>query len=367
MSIKQVLYIASYENVRFKGGIYTIANKVIEHSDFFYQSGVELHFISSCQIARDIKNVGKLSFDNIRNLKMLWLTVKKELRNNSIDLIYINTSNSHAFLKDVWLCKQIKQKFGIKTLLHVHFSRVSQILPKPFLFRELTKFWLKHYVDSLVVLNNFTLSEFKAIQYNGTIEVIPNFFIEEETRKQSNDGILKLLYLGTIDKRKGFDKCLAIIKKLKDENVGVTLNVAGNWLNEKFKIQMLKEIEKLELQDEITFHGFLEGEGKRRLVRESECLLLLSKAEGMAMAMLECMEAGLAIITSKSPENKEFFIDSSIQLYDIDTTEAICEQLMLYANSKKLLSSIGFESKRIASDYTLNKFLNRSVKLMTSV
>ena len=367
-SLRNVLYIASYENVRFKGGIYTIAAKVIAHTKDFADQGVKLSFLSSCQIPRKLSKVGRLSMQNIQNALLVRAKIKEQLITSSIDTVYINTSNSIAFLKDVWLCRIVKKRSKAKTILHIHYSDIEQILPSNSVLKAICKVWLHRYVDHIITLNSYTKEQFESNFKNLKISVIPNFStIELGYTKREDHSVLRLLYLGTIDLRKGFNKCVLIARQLLEQKVNFKLTVAGTWLDADFKREMTGRIDELGLGEAIHFAGFVDEEAREKLLKQSDCLLLLSQNEGMSMALLEAMSSGLAVIASDIPAHQDVFGNTAIHLVIMEDIEGITHKLVAYAKDISVLIQDQQTCYKLSHQYTFDKFVNRTVTAIQSV
>lgn len=361
--MKNVLYIASFENERFKGGIYTIAKKIIENAFIFSSNELKLDFLSSCQIKRSINAAGKLRIENIQNLLVLRTKIREILTAGNVEVVYINTSNALAFMKDALLCNWIAKMSDVKIILHIHYSSIHKILPSNLLLKSLTLKWLRKSVDHLVLLDHSTLSDFREV-YGGQISYLPNFFSENYLADRSSTK-LRILYLGTIDKRKGFDRCLDAVSILEQNNVDFEFNVAGLWTDEAFKSQMQKRLRNSSLSEKINFRGFVNGENKKTLMENSDCLLLLSQAEGMSMSLLECMNAGIAAICSDIDTHKELMSSQSdLETFSLKKIDSIADKLMAYSSSREKIIEDGEKCRKIASQYSLDNHLQRCIAII---
>ncbi|MCJ7790064.1 MAG: glycosyltransferase family 4 protein [Candidatus Atribacteria bacterium] len=104
---------------------------------------------------------------------------------------------------------------------------------------------------------------------------------------------LNLLFVGRLEERKGLlflINSLAIYKKIfKEEFI---LNIVGKGDNRKYK----DVVKKLNLEEEITFQGYLSDEELNNYFRNSDIFIIPSQMEGFGLTILEAIQFGIPII-----------------------------------------------------------------------
>ncbi|HIJ83678.1 MAG: hypothetical protein HW380_428 [Magnetococcales bacterium] len=111
------------------------------------------------------------------------------------------------------------------------------------------------------------------------------------------DEPLRLLFLSRIHPKKGLPVLIQALARLHERGIAATLAVAGD--GEADYLQFLhRHIAKLRLELWITFHGFLQGEEKNRLMAASHLFVLPSHQENFGLAVVEAMAAGLPVVVS---------------------------------------------------------------------
>ena len=179
MSFKKwVLLIASYENVRFKGGIFTIANALLSSNDLFAKSGYVLQAVSSCQLKlRNIKYVGQFRLENILNFFKVLFAVFKSEKKDSSDVVYCITSVSLGFLKDLVIVFCIKKRWKHKKIvLNIQFAELDVILPANKLLQEIVLHILDKHVDTVLVQTRSVRDDLISRLNNLEVVVLPNFY-----------------------------------------------------------------------------------------------------------------------------------------------------------------------------------------------
>lgn len=131
------------------------------------------------------------------------------------------------------------------------------------------------------------------------IEVLIN---PAPTYTPSTEDNNRLLYLGRLSLEKGLE---TLLEALKFNNE--SLDIVGTGPDEA----KLKELcTKLELNDRVSFHGFLNGEALEKIKRSAKAIVLPSLwAENMSLVLLESLSCGKLVIASNTGGSPELIID----------------------------------------------------------
>ncbi len=121
---------------------------------------------------------------------------------------------------------------------------------------------------------------------------------------KEEDGI-HFLFLGRIMKEKGMDELFYAAKKMKAiYGEAVTFDVVG-FFEDEYK----EQVQKLQRQGIIEFHGFQEE--VRPFYQKANCVVLPSYHEGMSNVLLEAAATGRGLITSDIPGCREAVLDGT--------------------------------------------------------
>lgn len=101
-------------------------------------------------------------------------------------------------------------------------------------------------------------------------------------------GPVRMLFVGRIDRQKGFDLLMSHMSRLRDADV--TLDVVG--------APVLAESKAFKGTDKIKFHGWQPREVAARMMREVDVLVVPSRWEGFGLVAAEAMRAGTALLVS---------------------------------------------------------------------
>jgi glycosyltransferase involved in cell wall biosynthesis len=92
---------------------------------------------------------------------------------------------------------------------------------------------------------------------------------------------------------KGLERFLAVVRTLVDRHSGLTAVIVGDG---PAKHELQQEVEALGIQDNVVFQGQLADVTK--MLSRAKVFVLLSPSEGMSIAMLEAMSAGLPVVVT---------------------------------------------------------------------
>lgn len=158
-----------------------------------------------------------------------------------------------------------------------------------------------------------------------------------------------ILYAGTVNKRKGYADLIRAFAKIAEAFPDWRVVFAGNG-----EIELGKSLAKeLGIENQIEFAGWVSGEDKDALFRNTSVFCLPSYAEGFPMAVLDAWAYGLPVITTPVGGIPDVAIDGENMLLftpgDIDK---------LASNLRRLISDTDLRAKISAasSEFANGKF-----------
>ena len=106
---------------------------------------------------------------------------------------------------------------------------------------------------------------------------------------------LKLIMIGALMWRKGYDYALLGVKQAKVQGLNISLNIIGDGEDRERIEYMIRE---LDLERDVCLLGRKKPEEVRDLLQDSHVLLHTSLSEGIANVILEAMACGLVVVTT---------------------------------------------------------------------
>lgn len=243
------------------------------------------------------------------------------------DIIHIHSSRGKKMVKDLIFTRGIKRRFKKHIILTIHYCEISNIFNV--INIRAYKYLLK-FVDQLIVLSERTKEEIiESGIFTGRIDVVTtyhkyDFKVDDLVKGKSNETI-NLLFMGSIDRRKGILDLLKAVKKSKNDKIRLT--VCGKVTEEAVG----KEFNELKEDEKIKFLGYTTGEEKMSLLMKSDVLVLPSYGEGMPIVIMEGLAAGNMIISTRVGAVPEIISSSNgvlIKPGDIDGLIEILDSLL---------------------------------------
>lgn len=325
------------------GGIQNWAKEYIEYCK---NNNVDIHVV-------DASVVGKRSVDSndrvdikeeINRCFSIWRNIKKELKENKFDIVHLNSAcSSKGIIRDYISAKIIK-KYNSKLIFHCHCNIKNQLRGNTYFFNKLIKL-----SDKVLVLNddsyNFVLDYRK-----GNVYKVPNFIDESYIvdKREINDEIKNVLYVGHIRHTKGIKEILDASKYFKDINFILCGPIVDK--------DLISDL------DNVKFIGSKNHDEVKELMLSSDVFLFPSYTEGFSLSILEAMACGLPIITTDVGANKECIKDGGI-ICKLKDSDSIVEAINRLMDKDIRVKMSAYNINRVKDLYTSDVVIKKLIKL----
>lgn len=118
--------------------------------------------------------------------------------------------------------------------------------------------------------------------------------IENPKRKWRPNGLLRLVYLGRLDPKKGLENLFKALAQLPEF---VTLDVYGAGKRE-YELELVRLAARLDLKKRIVFHGHVDDEAKVAAFENADLFVLPTFSENFGIVVGEALATGLPVISS---------------------------------------------------------------------
>lgn len=106
-----------------------------------------------------------------------------------------------------------------------------------------------------------------------------------------------ILFLSRLHPKKGIELLLASFARLRGRMSNIVLVLGGRGENH-FVERLRRQVRELEMESDVVWAGFLEGDAKKAAMAEADVFVLPSYSENFGVATVEAMAAGLPVIVS---------------------------------------------------------------------
>lgn len=321
----------------------------------YLQNGLdEAEFLSSYISGNKLKQF-------IHYVKFLFKYFKK-LLNKNIKIIHIHTASRGSFLRK-FIAFNIAKLFKKKILFHIHPSNFIKFYDNS---SKIVQGCIKKTLinsDLLVVIANTIKQEITTRFADLDFRMIYNPVIMKEFNSKESANSIKVLFMGRLGQNKGVYDIIEAAKYINGNNLKISLYGDGNI--EEFQ----NLVKKYCLQDKVLVKGWISGEEKEKIIRESDISILPSYTEGLPMSVLEAMSYGLPIISTPVGGTSEA-VEDGVNGFLIQPGDykALAEKIDLLASNKELIEQMGQESFRIAKEkFDINIIINQLKELYEEV
>lgn len=237
--------------------------------------------------------------------------------------------------------KEIRPEFFERLGIFAHFSTFLS-----FMFEKVIA---KLDYDKIILLSRFSkkiLKEMRGSVKNAEI-VMPGVYHQGFKKRRKKKYVL---FVGRLEKQKGFDILIKVAKKLSDINFLVVGST--NKLNSKIRKILPKNVKLL---------GTKFGKSLRKLYEEALIFFLPSRAETLGLVILEAMAAGCAIVSTVPLNYKGFKIKEN------ESVESIAKKIEFLIKNEKVAREWGEENRKIGKKYSWKNFVEKIVKIYEEI
>ncbi len=258
-----------------------------------------------------IDEIGKMSPKKIYLVIELFLKVLWALVVFRPNLIYFTASSKgFAFYRDVVisLLWKVYQKFKkVEIFYHYHTKGINNFVSESDFKLKLTRFFLNKI--NLILLSPMLEKDFQLVNSYKKVFYLPNG-VEDPMRKElfsqmiqdkygSNRESTNILYLSNMIKSKGYFNVLELAKETSSRG-DIEYHFAGGWQSTEDEKEFFNYMDQNKLQESVTFHGFVNGEEKKKLFQNADIFIFPTRYENEAfpLSILESFSYGVPVIVT---------------------------------------------------------------------
>lgn len=269
-----------------KGGIAAVVNG---YRNYGWEEGYEISYVESYCDGSKWKKLVK-ALHGYRDFS-------RRLHRERFDMVHIHSSFGPSFYRKIPFIYMAAAK-KIPIVNHIHGADFDTFYAEASERKKrlVRKVYLK--CRKLIALSEEWKECLAGIVPEDRIEVIENYCIIPDLKDNTESAeCIRLLFLGEIGQRKGCFDIPEILAGAAEKNSGFLYTMAGD--GRKEDIELVKnKLQEYGIADKVIFPGWVRGQEKDDLLKESDIFLFPSYHEGMPMAILEAMAYGKAVIST---------------------------------------------------------------------
>lgn len=262
---------------------------------------------------------------------------------SEISLVHVHSAMRGSFWRKNVFSAFARLK-NIPVILHLHGSEMKSFYSESSSFEKRLISNILRKADVVMVLSESWSEFIKRISPSATVEVVHNYVsIPGECAESLNDGVVRILFLGLLGKRKGIYDLIQVAERLRNNKLKFLFWVGGN--GEIDKVNEL--IKKHELTEHFEMLGWIDKGQKKQYLAKSDIFILPSYNEGLPMSLLEAMSWQLPVVSTTVGGIPELIRDGLDGLLtepgDLDKIESALKELII---SEMFRQKLGRNAKR---------------------
>lgn len=260
----------------------------------------------------------KLDFRLFNYLKILFLSyfqIPKLISKYNIEIVVFQDPIT-SFLGIFRLKKDFK---NIKIVVESHGDFINTLgleknLIFPNIYKKLFNRIASYTIKSAHILRAVSSStEAQALSFDKAKRVVRfpawiDFEIFSEIKpSRSNNGMYKILFIGSVTDRKKPHLIVEALTKINNKNV--ELNIVGPTPNEKYLNELIDKIETEKISDRVFLHGNKSREEVKEFYSNTNLMILPSVSEGLARVIFESQVTECPVLVTDAPGMQDIVID----------------------------------------------------------
>lgn len=223
----------------------------------------------------------------------LELLLLKKIKNSNI--CFMNSSSAYRYSLLLIFTRFFLPQVKIIVIHHHYQYEVFKGIKKTvFKFFELN---FLRFSSSIIIPNPYVIDRTKNLLPRNKIDYIETSFEKMNIKpKIRNISKGELLYIGTIEYRKGLHLLLDSLFLLKQEKEYFTCNIVGNIVDENYYKELIKKIYLYKLEKQVIFHGRVSKQKLHNFLKNTYIFVFPSLLEGYGRVIIEAMSYGIPVV-----------------------------------------------------------------------
>lgn len=280
-------------------------------------------------------------FERIRRVLKTAFRFRKVLKNESFDLIHLNTAfDLKTLLRDsvsIFLMKPRKAKIFLK----IHGSE-ARFLESKNLFLRILRNYLNKKADGIGVhtleekenflRGGFAEEKFYFVKNAVTIaDDLPEDFLRLQKKKTDT---FKLLFVSRFIAAKGLLETIRACAILRERGYKFVLNCLGDG---EIRAEAEREVERMDLQSQVKFTGYIPETKVTEYFSSSDIFVFpTSHAEGFPNVLFKAVAVGMPIVTTKIRAAADYLKEPENCLFSSQESESIAGKISELIDSIEL-------------------------------
>jgi len=329
-------------------------------------------FTYECQNSNTYDSKSSINIERVKGIKLF----RKYRKANLINSFISTNPNIRALIADHWKSLELIKTENlkkIKTFCLLHSKEINHKVGS-----SLNKRLIKstNNADFIIANSNFTKELAIKVGINSSkINIIfPGIpkpkdidnLKKVNAKKIFDNSFPKIITVSRLDKRKGHDKILMLIKNLKNKFPKIKYLSIGSGKEERNLFRLAKE---LDIEEQVIFLKNIDHELKIALMAEANLFLMPSRiekksVEGFGISYMEAASYGVGSIGGKDGGASDAIVHSKTGLIcDGNDLNSIYEAVINFFTNDRF-DEFGKAAQKFSENFHWNKIVKKYLKLI---
>ena len=299
---------------RYAGGITKVGDSIYSYLIYFRHKFLDLVFINSLILEAPNRPTGIVSPFTILNAFLIMFKLMRIVFWKRRLVIHFHSAGFGLFLLKDLLIVAVAKLIAPRNrfIVHLHYCNISSVLPQNKFAKSLVLRFFNSNLFEYCVLSSLMSTQLKMHACaNTVIHHFPSTYFGSHDKVLERDFSLlpplRLIFIGSLDKRKGIEDLLQVCLRLPSSSFH--LDVLGNSHTRDYMEKLINLVTG-PLRQNFTFHGYQSPERVSELIKLSHALVLPSYGEGSPLVIQEALHMGVPVLASRVGAISEVIIDN---------------------------------------------------------
>lgn len=278
------------------------------------------------------------------------------------DLVHLHSSFGPSFYRKIPFI-YLSRMAGKPVLNHIHGADFDTFYTNASPRKKKLISHVYHKCTAFIALSAQWEERLHKIVPDKPVYIVENYSVlhrDALMERMHRKSRAQVLFLGEIGKRKGCYDIPSIVSRVVAQVPDVRFVLAGTGEIDHIKALLLEKGISHKAAAQVIFPGWVRGDVKDKLLRESDLYFLPSYNEGMPMSVLDAMGYGLPIVSTRIGGIPEVVMDGRNGYTETPgDTERMASDIVSLLQDEGKLKSYSMESYRIVKErYSLERHLH---------
>ena len=244
------------------------------------------------------------------------------------------------------------------------------------LIYETAERFMARYTDALITINEEDYQAAKTFQLRGQAYKIPGVGVDTveigkkeidicSKRKELgiNQQAFVIMSTGELNGNKNHETAIKALAKANIDNCYYV--ICGEGENRSKLIRLAKTAA---VDDKVLFLGFRED--VKEILKSADLFVFPSMREGLGLAAIEALAAGLPVIAAKNRGSLEYYQKDAVELFEAQDYERLCAKILKWKNilkNEQKRKEISLVAQKQARNFDCKVVMEKMKRIYTGV